>query len=75
MMIIGMLTDIKQQTAYLVEKQAELEYLVKREIKPSIVSGFAKMKQQINKLESNPAETRRTAKRKAVLTQRQKRYL
>lgn len=45
-----MLSDIKNQNQYLLDKNADLEYIIERDLKPKIEDGFFDLKQDIKSL-------------------------
>ena len=51
--ILGALQEIKVQNNYLVERNAELEYLVERDLKPRISDGFLELKSDIQSLKKS----------------------
>ena len=40
----NMMLELKSQTAYLIEKQGDLEYLVTQDIKPTLEDGLSKVR-------------------------------
>lgn len=46
----NMILELKSQTAYLIEKQGDLEYLVTQDIKPTLEDGLSKVRQDLRKI-------------------------
>ena len=51
-MMYNMILELKSQTAYLIERQSDLEYLVTQDLKPTLEDGLSKVRQDLRKISS-----------------------
>lgn len=59
--IFNMVMEIKTQNQYLVERQADLEYLVTQDLKPTLEDGLTKIRQDIRRLNATGSKAQREA--------------
>jgi len=73
-----MLNEIRSQNQYLIEKNAELEHCLKKEIKPTMASEFKVVKEQISQLQKEALKGRiskgKTLKKQFTETKPRKYY-